>query len=146
MFLALCSKSLLLTDLDIQKKTCVCVWLLVRSSEVGVPFHYAHIPLKTDTRQKDKWRQKLYTCTDMTKTLRHTHRRAHWPHSISVHTLTPIIMTNQIKKCIHFYLFFLLLFSLFISFSLRFIGLLHRFFLFRQTLTDAQFHTKVALP
>ena len=32
--------------------TCVCVWLLVRSSDVGVPFHYALTPLKTDTRQK----------------------------------------------------------------------------------------------
>ena len=35
-----------------RKKTCVCVWLFVRSSEVGVPFHYALMPLKTDTRQK----------------------------------------------------------------------------------------------
>ena len=51
-FLALCSKSLQSTDLGIQKKPCVSVWLLVRSSEVGVPFHYAHMPLKTDTRQK----------------------------------------------------------------------------------------------
>ena len=94
-----------ITTIGIQKKPCVCVWLLVRSSEVGVPFHYAHMPLKTDTRQKDKWRQKLYTCTDMMKTLRHAHRHAHWPHSVSVHILTPIIMTNQIKKCIQFYLF-----------------------------------------
>ena len=54
MFLALCSKSLQSTDLGIQKKHTPCgsVWLLVRSSEVGVPFHYAHMPLKTDTRQK----------------------------------------------------------------------------------------------
>ena len=52
MFLALCSKSLQSTDLGIQKKTCVSVWLLVRSSEVGALFHYAHMPLKTDTRQK----------------------------------------------------------------------------------------------
>ena len=35
-----------------RKKTCVHVWLFVRSSEVGVPFHYAFMPLKTDTRQK----------------------------------------------------------------------------------------------
>ena len=35
-----------------EEKNCVSVWLLVRSSEVGVPFHYAHMPLKTDTRQK----------------------------------------------------------------------------------------------
>ena len=48
-FLALCSKSLQSTDLGIQKKTCVCVWLLVRSSEVGAPFHYALMPPKTDT-------------------------------------------------------------------------------------------------
>ena len=34
------------------EKTCVGVWLLVCSSEVGAPFHYAQIPLKTDTRQK----------------------------------------------------------------------------------------------
>ena len=34
------------------EKTCVSVWLFVRSSEVGVPFHYALMPLKTDTRQK----------------------------------------------------------------------------------------------
>ena len=49
LFLALCSKSLQTTDLDIQKKkkNCVSVWLLVRSSEVGVPFHYALMPLKT---------------------------------------------------------------------------------------------------
>ena len=47
-------------------------------------------------------RQKLYTCTNMMKTLRHAHRRTHWPHSVSVHTLTPIIVTNQIKKCIQF--------------------------------------------
>ena len=52
MFLALCSKSLQLTDLGIQKKTSVCVWLLACPSEVGVPFHYVHMPLKTDTRQK----------------------------------------------------------------------------------------------
>ena len=60
MFLALCSKSLQSTDLGIQKKkkkkekkkNCVSVWLLVRSSEAGVPFHYAFMPLKTDTRQK----------------------------------------------------------------------------------------------
>ena len=51
-FLVLCSKSLQLTDLGIQKKTCVSVWLLVCSSEVGAPFHYAHVPLKTDARQK----------------------------------------------------------------------------------------------
>ena len=53
-FLALCSKSLQSTDFGIQKgkKPCVSVWLLVRSSEVGVPFHYVHLPLKTDTRQK----------------------------------------------------------------------------------------------
>ena len=43
---ALCSKSLQSTDLGIQKKSCVCVWLLVRSSEVGAPFHYALMPLK----------------------------------------------------------------------------------------------------
>ena len=30
----------------------VSVWLFVYSSEVGVPFHYALMPLKTDTRQK----------------------------------------------------------------------------------------------
>ena len=52
MFPALCSKSLQSTDLGILKKTCVSVWLLVCSSEVSVPFHYAHMPLKTDTRQK----------------------------------------------------------------------------------------------
>ena len=34
------------------EKPSVSVWLLVRSSEVGVPFHYALVPLKTDTRQK----------------------------------------------------------------------------------------------
>ena len=62
-FLALCSKSLQSTDLGIQKKTCVSVWLFVRSSEVGVPFHYALMPLKTDTRQK--------ISGDMTKTLMH---------------------------------------------------------------------------
>ena len=47
MFLALCSKSL-----QSKKRTCVSVWLLVCSSDVGVPFHYTHKPLKTDTRQK----------------------------------------------------------------------------------------------
>ena len=56
MFLALCSKSLQSTDLGIRKKikkhTCGSVWLLVRSSEVAVPFRYALMPLKTDTRQK----------------------------------------------------------------------------------------------
>ena len=51
-FLVLCSKSLQSNDLGIQKKTCVSVWLLGRSLEVGVPFHYALMPLKTDTRQK----------------------------------------------------------------------------------------------
>ena len=35
-----------------RKKTCVSIWLLVRSSEAGVLFHYALMPLKTDTRQK----------------------------------------------------------------------------------------------
>ena len=35
-----------------RKKPCVSVWLFVRSSEVGVPFHYALMPLKIDTRQK----------------------------------------------------------------------------------------------
>ena len=46
---------------------CINVWLLVRSSEVVVPFHYAHMPLKTDTRQKISGdRTELYTCTDMT--------------------------------------------------------------------------------
>ena len=35
-----------------KKNTCVSVWLLVRSSEADVPFHYAHMPLETDTRQK----------------------------------------------------------------------------------------------
>ena len=76
-FLALCSKSLQSTDLAIQKKTCVCVWLLVRSSEVGAPFHYALMPLKTDTRQKISGDRSWYTCTNMTKTLRHAHKRAH---------------------------------------------------------------------
>ena len=46
MFLALCSKSLQSTDLGIQKKSRVSVWLLVRSLEVGVPFHYAHMLLR----------------------------------------------------------------------------------------------------
>jgi len=64
--------------LGMQKKTCVSVWLLVRSLEVGVPFHYALMPLKTGTRQKIRGdTEKLYTCTDMTKTLRHAHKRAH---------------------------------------------------------------------
>ena len=49
----------------------VSVWLLVYSSEVGVPFHYAHMPLKTDTGRK------MYTCTDMMKTLRYAHRCVH---------------------------------------------------------------------
>ena len=35
-----------------RKNRYVSVWLLVRSSEVGVPFHCALMPLKTDTRQK----------------------------------------------------------------------------------------------
>ena len=68
MFLALCSKSLQLTDLGLQKKTCVSVWLLVRSSEVGVPFHYALMPLKTDTRQKirgDTYRHDENTVTEV---------------------------------------------------------------------------------
>ena len=52
MFLVLCSKSLQSTDLGIQKKTCVSVWLLVCSSEVGVTFHYAHMPSKTDAKQR----------------------------------------------------------------------------------------------
>ena len=30
----------------------VSVWLLVCSSEVGVPFHYAHMPIKPDIRQR----------------------------------------------------------------------------------------------
>ena len=84
MFLALCSKSLQSTDLGIQKKTCVSVWLLVCSSEVGVLFHYAHVYmlLKTDTRQKIRGERScthvmMYTCTDRMETLRHTHRRAH---------------------------------------------------------------------
>ena len=34
-----------------EEKT-VSVWLLVLSAEVGVPFHYALVPLKTGTRQK----------------------------------------------------------------------------------------------
>ena len=50
-FLALCSKSLQSTVLGIQKNNnYVSVWLLVYSSEVGVPFQYAHMLLKTDTR------------------------------------------------------------------------------------------------
>ena len=81
MFFALCSKSLQSTDLGIQKKkkkrkkkTCVSVWLLVRSSEAGVPFHYAFMPLKTDTRQKIRGdRRCTHQCTNMTKTLRHAH-------------------------------------------------------------------------
>ena len=57
MSFTLCSKSLQSSPCNklipcIQKKNCVSVWLLVRFSEVGVPFHYAHMPLKTDTRQK----------------------------------------------------------------------------------------------
>ena len=74
-FLTLCSKSLQSTDLGIQKKnTCVSVWLLVHSTEVGVPFHYALTPLKTDTRQQISGDR---GCTDMTKTPRHAHKRAH---------------------------------------------------------------------
>ena len=42
-------------------------------------------------------------------TERHAHERAHWPHSVSVHILTPIIVTNQIKKCIQFYLHYRML-------------------------------------
>ena len=84
-----------------EKKTCVSVWLLVRSSEVGVPFHYVHLPLKTDTRQKIRGdRSCTHVPTWLTKTLKLAHRRAHWPQSVSVHTLTPIIVTNQITKCI----------------------------------------------
>ena len=53
MFLALCLKSLQSTDLGIQKNPVFSsVWLLVHSSQAGVPYHYAHTPLKTDTRQK----------------------------------------------------------------------------------------------
>ena len=53
MFLALCLKSLRSTDLGIQKNPVFSsVWLLVHSSQVGVPYHYAHMSLKTDTRQK----------------------------------------------------------------------------------------------
>ena len=45
-FLALCSNLLQSTDLGIQKKTFVNVWLLVCSSELAVLSHYAHMPLK----------------------------------------------------------------------------------------------------
>ena len=57
-----------------KKKNCVSVWLLVRSSEVGAPFHYALMPLETDTRQKisgdrscthvPTWRKHWGTLTD----------------------------------------------------------------------------------
>ena len=33
-------------------KPCISVWSLVCSSEVGVPFYYAHMPVKTDIRQR----------------------------------------------------------------------------------------------
>ena len=81
-----------------RKKTCVSVWLLVCSSEVGAPFHYALMPLKTDTRQKiggDKSCTHVPTWQKHWGTLTNT-RTDHTPYS--VHTLTPIIVTNQIKK------------------------------------------------
>ena len=115
MFLELCSKSLQSTDLGIQKKQqhlCVSVWLLVCSSEVAVPSHYAHMPLKTDTRQKIRgdrscthvptWRKHWGTLTDA--------RTDHTPSQYIVFTITPIVVTNQIKKCIQlFYLHYRLL-------------------------------------
>ena len=45
-----------------KKEPCVSVWLFVRSSEVGVPFHYALMPLKTDTRQKIGETEVVHMC------------------------------------------------------------------------------------
>ena len=54
----------------------VSVWLLVCSSEVGVSFHYAHVPVKTDTRQKIKGNR---SCT---------HVLTWWKHWGTLKTLT----------------------------------------------------------
>ena len=79
MFLALCSKSLQSTDLGIQKKhTTVFVFGCLSAPQRWVCRFTMHIcHLKQNTRPK---RTGDRSCT-LTKTLRHAHRRAHWPHS-----------------------------------------------------------------
>ena len=56
MFFGLCSLKITTIDRlwypEKKRKKTVSVWLLVLSAEVGVPFHYALVPLKTGTRQK----------------------------------------------------------------------------------------------
>ena len=81
------------------EKKCVS-WLLVCSPEVGALLHYAHMPLKTDTRQK-----RDRSCTHVPTWWKHwgTHRCAHWSCSVSVHTLIPIIVTDQ-RNAYSFYL------------------------------------------
>ena len=93
MFLALCSISLQSTDLGIRKnnnkKPCGSVWLLVRSSEVAVPFHYAHTPLKTDTRQKIRGDR---SCTHVPTW------RKHWG---TPHTETRALTTLRVSTYSH---------------------------------------------
>ena len=93
MFLTLCSKSLQSTDLGIQKKTCVSVWLLVCSSDVGVLFHYAHnTPLKTDTRQKIRETEVVHMHTHVLTWRKHrgtlTLTDAHTDHTSSQYMLS----------------------------------------------------------
>ena len=89
-----------------KNNNCINVWLLVRSSEVVVPFHYAHMPLKTDTRQKISGdRSCTHVPTWLTKTLRHAHRRAHWPHVLRLSTYSHSHYSDEPNKEMHTVLF-----------------------------------------
>ena len=86
-----------------------CVSALQSYIVYARPFHQlaytlSYTPVKNDTRTvtKDRGRQKFYTRTDMTKTLRHAHKHVHsraLSVSVSVHTPTPTMLTNKINNC-----------------------------------------------
>ena len=90
-------------------KNCGSVWSLVRSSEVGVPFHYALMPLKTDTRQKISGDSSCTLYQHDENTEAHSPYARTDRHIPSPAVRTPIIVTNQIKKCIQFYLHYRML-------------------------------------